>query len=294
MDEIVGIVGLGNMGSCFAGRLSSLGFKVFGHDKASKRIDGVITTDLKYLVENSSVILLSLPNSLIIESLLLGIDGILSYIAPSKTVIDLSSASPVSTNRIYESFKSKGAFYLDAAVSGGAAKAANGTITVMVGGDQIVFEKNHNILNHIGGVVHYMGKSGTGDAMKAINNFLTAAALAATGEAMIVGKKLGLNPSKMLEVLNQSSGESYATRYRFPKIVKGDYIEDSLSFNMLIKDIEIYRECAQNHKVPTLIGDFIASIFRLGVGIGKGDLVANHLPDVLGDLAGGVRLSDKQ
>ncbi len=292
MNQTIGVIGLGNMGSKMSAHLAGKEYEVLGFDPLVKGgIKGVKHVELPNLVEKAQVILLSLPNSKIIEKVMLADDGVLSLCQSGKTIIDMSSADPQSTRTIEEAAKKKGLAYLDAAVSGGTGKAANGTLTIMVGGEREVFEKNRSVLEQLGTSIYYMGPSGSGDAMKAINNFLTATTLAATGEAMIVAKRAGLDLRQVLEVLNQSSGRSYATEYRFPKIIQGDYIEGGLSCNLMIKDVDVFRGCAQSLHVPALLGDFVASVFRLAVGAGKGDLVSNKIVDVLGDLGGGVRLS---
>ncbi len=292
MKRVIGMIGLGNMGLRIAEHLVTTGNQVLGFDTAPKEGEGIVNVELETLVERSDYILMSLPNSRIIEDVIFGEKGVLKYIKEPKTIIDLSSASPRSSQKISAELRERGISYLDAPVSGGTGKAANGTLTIMAGGEKGAFDNSLDVLNQIGTSVHYMGDSGTGDAMKAINNFLTAITLAATGEAMIVAKQAGLNLEQVLEILNSSSGASYATSYRFPKIIKGDYIEGGLSNNLMIKDVEIYKECAQQLNIPVLIGDSTASIFRLAVGAGKGGQVSNRIVDVLGDLCGGVRLAD--
>jgi 3-hydroxyisobutyrate dehydrogenase-like beta-hydroxyacid dehydrogenase len=292
MSKTIGLIGLGNMGSSFAANMVAREYEVIGHDKVAKQCLGVTITDLKTLIGKCKTILMSLPDSKVIEPLILSEKGAIKYLTAGQTIIDLSSASMGSTRRIHAALKAKGVFYLDAAVSGGAGKAADGTISIMVGGDKDVFERNRALLAEMGSNIYYMGESGAGDAMKGLNNYLTAITLSATGEAMILAKKLGLDLEQVLNVLNHSSGESYASKHRFPRIIKGDYIETGVSIKLMVKDVEIYRECAQECDVPTPTGDFTASIYRLAFGLGKGHLVNNRIVEILGDLAGGIRLHD--
>lgn len=295
MEKIIGMIGLGNMGHAMVENLAARGFRCIGADAIAKQSDDVVeVVEIPALVECADVILMSLPNSKIIESVVFGENGLLGIVPAGKTVIDMSSADPASTRKIHAALKERNVGYLDAAVSGGKGKAANGTLAIMVGGDKDVYEANCWLLHEMGAQVTYMGLSGSGDAMKAVNNFLTGVTLAATSEAMIVAKKMGLDLEQVLDVLNKSSGESYATSYRFPKIIKGDYIEGGLSSKLMIKDLEVFRSCAQSVDASVIMGDVTTSVFRLANGVGKGDLVSNRIVDVLGDLSGGVRLCENK
>lgn len=293
MSKKVGMIGLGNMGYSMITNLGKRGFETLGFDTVQKEsCEFVKVVNLETLCSESDVILLSLPNSKIIEKVVLGNSGIIGMVASGKAVIDLSSADPVSTKHIYGVLKEKGIGYLDAAVSGGKGKAANGTLAIMVGGDRDVYENHRWVLENLGSQVFYMGESGLGDAMKAVNNYLNAVTLAATSEAMIVAKKMGLDLEQALDVINRSSGRSYATEERFPRMIKGDYMDGGLSFYLMIKDLEIFRACAQSQDVPLIMGDITTTMYRMGVGTGIGNLVQTHIVDIIGDLCGGIRLYD--
>ncbi len=292
MSGRVGFIGLGNMGGRMASRLAQAGYQVKGYDVRPGLAEswGVIPAASIADACQAEVVLLSLPDSRVIEQVVLGADGILAAAAAGSTVVDLSTADPASTRRLQAKLAEVGVDYLDAGVSGGPAGAAAGTLTVMVGGSEAGFNRVRPLLEVIGKRLFYMGGPGNGHAAKAVNNFLNGLTLAATAEAMLVGVQAGLDPAQLLEVLNASSGRSYATEFRFPRIIRGDYIEGGLSNRLMAKDLDVYISLARELEVPTILGNTCRTVFALAIAAGYGDRVSNTVVDALGDLIGGVRL----
>jgi 3-hydroxyisobutyrate dehydrogenase-like beta-hydroxyacid dehydrogenase len=137
-----------------------------------------------------------------------------------------------------------------------------------------------------------MGGPSTGHVAKVLNNVLNGLALSATSEVMIAAKKSGLDLERLLEVLNSSSGVKFATLNRFPSIVRGDYLEGGLTGKLMAKDVRLYLEHVASVGVPTFSGPGCLAAFELSNALGYGDAISNRVVDGLGDLAGGVRLSD--
>lgn len=292
MSDTVGFIGLGNMGGRIANRLSQVGYDVKGFDIRPGLAEAWGLGPAASIAEacKANVVLLSLPDSRIIERVALEGGGIVDSASPGSTVVDLSTADPASSRRLHAMFAERGVDFLDAGVSGGTSGAAAGTLTIMVGGSEVAFARVRPVLETVGQRLYYMGGSGNGHATKAVNNFLNGITLAATAEAMIVGVKAGLDPAQLLEVLNSSSGRSYATEFRFPRIIKGDYIEGGLSNRLMAKDLDVYTALAREVDVPTILGSICRTIFSIAIGGGYGDKVSNTVVDALGDLVGGVRV----
>jgi 3-hydroxyisobutyrate dehydrogenase len=141
--------------------------------------------------------------------------------------------------------------------------------------------------------VHHMGASGSGHVAKLINNFLNAISLAATAEAMVAGRKAGLDLRQLLEVINASSGVNFATLNRFPRIVEGDYLEGGLTSDLMAKDVMLYLDLARELGVTSLNGPPCLAAFHLAAALGYGDQISNRVVDALGDIAGGVRVHDQ-
>jgi 3-hydroxyisobutyrate dehydrogenase len=181
--------------------------------------------------------------------------------------------------------------YFDAGISGGAAAAAAGTLTLMVGGDASRVDAIRWLFEPFSSKVIYMGASGAGHTTKLLNNLLNAVSLSATAEVMVAGKKAGLDLHLLLDVLNSSSGVNYATLNRFPKIVDGDYLEGGLTGKLMTKDVLLYIDRARELGVASFSAVGPLSAFGLATALGYGDQISNRVVDAIGDLSGGVRLN---
>jgi 3-hydroxyisobutyrate dehydrogenase-like beta-hydroxyacid dehydrogenase len=139
-----------------------------------------------------------------------------------------------------------------------------------------------------------MGGSGAGHVTKVLNNFLNGVTLAATAEVMVAGKKARLDLAQLLEVINTSTGVSFASLNRFPHIINGDYLEGGLTGRLMAKDVQLYLSLAGNLDVTTLVGPGTLTAFQVSNALGYADLISNRIVDALGDLAGGIRVTDKE
>jgi 3-hydroxyisobutyrate dehydrogenase len=291
----IGFVGLGNMGGRMTRRLIDAGHPVLGFDPVPGRAAVAGATPAASVAEiagSSDCILLSLPDSTVIESVVLGDGGLLDAGRPGQVIADLSTAAPSSTIRLHAALAVRGIDYLDAGISGGAAAAEKGTLTIMVGGSAAALDAIAWVLEPIAGRVVHMGGSGAGHLTKVLNNFLNAVSLAATAEVMLAAKKAGLDLEQVLEVINSSSGVNFATLNRFPHIIQGDYLEGGLSSALMTKDIALYVDCLHELGVPGLAASGPLAAFGLANSLGYRDQISNKVVDALGDVAGGVRLHD--
>jgi len=137
-----------------------------------------------------------------------------------------------------------------------------------------------------------MGRSGAGHVTNILNNFLNGVTLAATAEVMVAGRKAGLNLAQLLEVINTSSGVSYASLNRFPHIIAGDYLEGGLTGRLMAKDVRLYLDLARDLGLPTLVGPGTLTAFEVSNALGYADAISNRVVDAFGDLSGGVRVSE--
>jgi 3-hydroxyisobutyrate dehydrogenase len=289
----VGVVGLGNMGGRIARRLVDGGEAVVGFDLDAARAAAVGARPAGSLAElagAADVVLLSLPDSPAIEAVVGELEADLRN---GHVVVDLSTAAPGSTVAIHERLAARGIAYVDAGISGGAAAAEAGTLTIMAGGEAEALDAVRPLLAHFSSAVHHMGASGSGHVAKLINNFLNAISLAATAEAMVAGRKAGLDLRQLLEVINASSGVNFATLNRFPRIVEGDYLEGGLTSDLMAKDVMLYLDLARELGVTSLNGPPVLAAFHLAAALGYGDQISNRVVDALGDIAGGVRVHDQ-
>ncbi|BCB89427.1 2-hydroxymethylglutarate dehydrogenase [Phytohabitans suffuscus] len=286
----MGFVGLGNMGGRMTRRLVDAGTPVLGYDTDPERAPAAGATaagSVRALTEASDVVLLSLPDSSVVERVVAGIE---ESARPGQIVVDLSTAAPASTVRIHAELASLGVEYLDAGISGGAAAAEKGTLTIMVGGSPAALATVEPLFAAFASMVIHMGQPGAGHTTKVLNNFLNAVSLAASAEVMVAAKRAGLDLAQVLDVLNASSGVNFATLNRFPHIIKGDYLEGGLTSSLMTKDVTLYVDCAAQLGVPSLSAAGPLAAFGLANNLGYADQISNKVVDAIGDVAGGTRL----
>ena len=291
----VGFVGLGNMGGRITRRIVAGGYPVLGFDVDPARAaeaGASAASSPAAVAEGADTVLLSLPDSPVVEAVILGDDGILGGARPGQVVVDLSTSSPSSTVELYRRLGELGVEFVDAGISGGAAAAEQGTLTIMAGGSEDALDRVRPILDTFSGRIFHMGASGAGHTAKLLNNFLNGVSLAATAEVMVAARKAGLELHTFLDVLNNSSGVNFATLNRFPRIVDGDYLEGGLTGNLMLKDVRLYADLVRELDVRTLTSAGCIDAFELAAEFGYGEQISNRIVDAIGDASGGVRLQE--
>jgi 3-hydroxyisobutyrate dehydrogenase len=291
----IGFIGLGNMGGRMTACIVRAGKDLLGFDAKTDNIAAVGATPASSaaaVMEGADVVLLSLPDSKVVEAVVFGDDGLIAHSRSGQIVVDLSTSAPASTRRIHGLFAEKGVEYLDAGISGGAAAADKGELTLMVGGSEKALDSARGVLDYFAKNIFYVGDSGAGHTTKLLNNFLNAVALSATSEVMVAAKKAGLNLATVLDVLNNSSGVNFATINRFPKIITGDYLKGGLTNTLMLKDVTLYADLLAELGVASLNASGPIASFGLARGLGYADEISNTVVDAIGDISGGVRLFD--
>jgi 3-hydroxyisobutyrate dehydrogenase len=291
----VGFIGLGNMGGRMARRLVAAGYDVLGHDMRPENVTACGATPAESVVEvarRCDVVLLSLPESKVVEAVVLGERGVLAGAREGQVVVDLSTSAPASTTHLHEQLAQRGATLLDAGISGGAAAAEKGALTLMVGGDTTTLDRVRPLLAAFSVNVFHCGPVGAGHTAKLLNNFLNAIALSATAEVMVAGRKAGLDLQVLLDVLNTSSGVNFATQNRFPKIIQGDYLKGGLTNALMMKDVLAYVDLVTSLGVASPNSAAPLASFGLALQLGYAQDISNTVVDAIGDLSGRVRVHD--
>ena len=241
----IGFVGLGNMGWPMAHLLdphysltvldarADVAESFAGEHRASA------TTDPAALAAASDAVITMLPNGDIVREVTLGDGGLAAGLAPGSVLLDMSSSAPLGTRQLAEDLEPQGVALVDAPVSGGVAGARGGSLAIMVGGDPDEIARCRPVLEHLGRVIYEMGGSGTGHAMKALNNYCSAAALSSACEALIVGDRMGLEPATMVDVLNASSGRSAATQGKIAEEILSRDFSAGFTISLMAKDVGI-------------------------------------------------------
>jgi len=276
MFELVGFIGVGMMGTPMVRRLVEAGYSVIAYDinpQAMRRVEEMgaeTSTSAKEVAERCNPIITILPNSDDVEEVVLGPDGIIEGGSEGTVLIDMTTAYPLNTKKIAEEMAKRGMRLLDAPVSGGVVGAEKGTLSIMVGGDPELVEICRPLLQVMGKNIFHMGEVGSGHTMKAVNNFLSGCTMAATSEALALATKAGLDPKKVVDVLQVSSGRSYATDFKFPRYVFPRTFDDGFRLELLYKDLGILTRLGRDLGAPMFIANVIQQIVGLAVSKGYG------------------------
>jgi len=250
-NRTVAFIGLGMMGSPMAARLAAAGYEVRGHDLSADALGalsskgGTACAAPREAAERASVLIAMLPNGRIVRDALLGTDGAAMALSPGALVIDMSSSGPFDTRSLGEELTALGLRLIDAPVSGGVKRAIDGTLAIMAGGDAADIERARPILEALGKSIFVTGPLGSGHAMKALNNFVSAAGLAAASEALIVGKAFGLAPETIVDILNVSTGRNNSTETKMKPFILSETFASGFSMALMAKDIRTAADLAQ-------------------------------------------------
>ncbi len=274
MGPTLGFVGLGNIGAPICQCLLNSGYDVTVYDvdpDAMARFDGGparLACSLAGLASSVDAVILSLPNSAVVEGVVFGDGGLSEGLSEGKVLIDTSSSKPSSTRRLSARLGDMGVQLLDAPVSGGVARAKEGKLAVMVGGEKEAFERYRGLLSAFGSQVFYVGESGAGHLTKAINNLISATTLASAAEAVLLGVRAGLDPAKIIEVVNASSGRSNSTETKFPRHILNGAFDDGFAVGLMNKDVKIALETAAELDQPMLIGASVGQVWQAAMAQG--------------------------
>lgn len=248
--ESVAMLGLGKMGMPMAKRLADQGFVVEGFDTDSSRRDalpgGITWYDISEFPNRSPILITMLPTSAAFRSALLDRRGVAANLPEKAIVIDMGSSDATETVRLGAELRQRSITLIDAPVSGGVAGAAEGRLTIMVGGDdEESIARVHPVLSALG-TPHRVGPLGSGHALKSLNNFLAATIIAATGEALEIGKRFDIDEHLLLSVINASTGRSFASQTLFPEHVLSRKFGLGFSIGHMAKDVGLADKLARH------------------------------------------------
>lgn len=270
----VGFIGLGKMGDPMARRLVNAGFSVHVFDSDRSRIDRFLSTNkaeasgsLEDLTRQCEAVITMLPNGNVVREVVLGKTGVggsalLPGLARGSILVDMSSSSPVGTRELGRQLSERGIPMVDAPVSGGVRKAEDGTLAIMAGGDPAVIERCRGMLSAMGRQIFLTGPLGSGHAMKALNNYVSAAGLLAASEALMAGKRFGLDPGVIISILNASSGRNNSTENKFNQFILSRTFASGFSLGLMAKDIRIAMEVADATGTHTPLGIRCMEVWR--------------------------------
>jgi len=264
-DKLTGFVGVGNMGNPMATRLIEAGKPVLAYDANAQAIQALAgrgaqaAASLQALGDSAGTVLLSLPT----PDIVLAVARNLATGKAVKQVIDFSTIGPAAATEVARILGDSGIVYVDAPVSGGVPGAVAGTLALMVSCPKSVFDGLLPLLQIFGKPFHVGEQSGQAQIMKLANNLLSAAAIAISSEAMVMGVKGGLDPRVMLEVINAGSGRNSATQDKFPRAILPGTFDYGFGTGLAYKDVRLCVDEAEKLGVPMVLGAAVREILAI-------------------------------
>ncbi|MBV9826311.1 MAG: NAD(P)-dependent oxidoreductase [Alphaproteobacteria bacterium] len=272
----IAVIGLGSMGLGMATSLARAGYEVSGCDRAPEalaaaRAAGIITaTDPAEAAHDADAVLSVVVNAAQTETVLFGGAGAVPALRDGGIAISCATMAPSEARRFAAAAAERGALYLDAPMSGGSVRAAEGALTFLVSGPTVTYEAARPFLEAMAQTVYHLGEDiGTGAAFKMVNQLLAGVHIAAACEALTFATKLGLDLAQVYEVISNAAGSSWMFQNRGPHVVEGDYTPRS-AVEIFVKDLGIVEDIARAERFPTPLAGAALQLFLMTASAGMG------------------------
>lgn len=270
----VGFIGIGAMGRWMVKNLINEEIDLVIYDVNAEALEEFkneevkLATSISEVGAHSDVVILMLPNSKIVRNVVFDNEGLKESMKEDSIIIDMSSSYALETKKMKALLSDWSIRLIDAPVSGGVPKAKSGELTIMVGGAEEDFKEVSYIFNILGTQISLIGDIGSGHALKAINNYLSAASMYATAEALMLAKRLGISPEIAIEAINTSTGKSHSSQFKYPTYVLPRDFTSNFSLDLQLKDIVMAKNLATDVHLPMLLGSPLIEIFESAVSMG--------------------------
>lgn len=296
----VGFIGLGAMGLPMAKRVVGAGHDTFTtfHVRRAPADDlaglgARVLATAADVARAADVVITMLPADRELKETVFGEQGVLQGLSRGKVLIDMTTATSLSMQEVAQAVAGAGAEVLDAPVSGGTPAAAQGTLTIMVGGDAALLERCRPLLETMGRQIVHVGPVGQGKVVKMVNQMMAAAHLLMIGEAFALGVRCGADPKTLYDVIKTSSGYSKMMDLRLPGFLLDGSFQPGFRLDLMKKDVNLAVDSGRALNVPLLLTSVVGQLFAAASAAGKSDADFSAAAQYVADLAG-VRLSEKQ
>jgi len=272
----IGFIGLGTMGRPMVRNLLKAGHRVTIYGRRRFVVDELVAEGAQSkdsparVAEASTITITMLPDSPDVEQVVTGHNGVLEGADSGDIVVDMSTIAPFVAQKIARVAAEKGVDFLDAPVSGGESGAIAGTLSIMVGGSEPAFTRCEPIFRVLGKNITYMGESGSGQMAKLCNQVICALNIGAVCEGLALGAKVGLNMSKLLNVVSGGAASSWMLSNLAPKMLSRDF-EPGFKIDLQQKDLRLALATAEQVKLPLPGTGLIHQLFRIAQAAGLGD-----------------------
>lgn len=276
MKEKIGFVGLGQMGKWMALNIMKAGFPLTVYDIRKEAMQALIdqgaegADDPSDLAGRVQWVFLSVPDTEVVEEVIFGPGGLSEGASPGLVIVDFSTISYLPTLEIDRRLREQGVIFADAPVSGMEARAREGTLTVMFGGDKKIFDLVHAALDAISNKIIYMGKTGSGQLTKLINQLLFNISAAAVAEILPMAVRLGLDPERVTEVVTTGTGRSFAVEF-FAPLALDNIFDRGYPLKSAYKDMVSAAEICAREKIPLPLMHAATTTYQMALAEGYGD-----------------------
>lgn len=290
MQKKIGFIGLGIMGQHMATHLIDAGYTLAVYDVNPERIAALTVKGANAaahcadVAKGADVIISMVPDSPDVEKVALGENGIIESARKGQIYIDMSTIAPDTAIKVAKALSEKGVRCLDAPVSGGETGAKNAALSIMVGGDQDLYDEMLPIFEKMGKTITLCGTNGAGQTVKACNQIQVAMNFIGMAEAFVLGAKAGVDPAIILKVLSGGYAQNRVMDVRGPKVIKGEF-EPGFKSKFHYKDLNIIMETARNLGVPLPATAVAHELFTAMIASGRGDLDHSAVINIIEDLA---------
>ena len=296
MPENIGFIGLGVMGKPMAKHLIAAGHRLVVHNRSRGAVDDLVAAGAAAAASpaeaarHSTIVITMLPDTADVEAVMTGTGGVLAGLQPGAVVIDMSSISPVATERLASMVAAKGGAMLDAPVSGGEIGAINAQLSIMVGGDEAAFARVRPVLEKMGNPekVIYIGRSGAGQICKICNQVAIGGALAGVSEAFALAKKAGVDAARVRQALLGGFAASRVLEVHGERMLVDNY-KPGFRARLYQKDLRIAHETAAANSVAMPATAIVSQMINALVAAGGADLDYAAMGTVLFALSGSKR-----
>jgi 2-hydroxy-3-oxopropionate reductase len=288
--KTIGFIGLGIMGKPMAQNLIKAGYPLVVYDIVQEKVDQVVASgataaaNCQAVASQSDVIIVMVPDSPQVEEVMLGPNNVLDGLKPGAVVIDMSSISPLVDMAIEKKVRAKQAYMLDAPVSGGEPGAIAGTLAIMVGGDETIFNENKALLEIMGRSVVLVGPIGAGQFTKLANQILVGIHLQAMSEALVFAQKAGLDVQKVYDAIRGGLAGSHVLDAKVPLVLKRNY-KPGFRIKLHIKDLKNALITGRELGIPLPATALTQTFFEACDAAGRGDFDHGGLITVTEELA---------
>lgn len=290
-EKTVGFIGLGIMGEPMAANLLDAGYDVIGHNRSQEAVErhvergGERAESPREVTERADVVITCLPDSPVVENIVRDDDGVLAGIQEGTTVVDMSTISPTVTEELADEISERGADMLDAPISGGEEGAIEGTLSIMVGGDEDVLAEQMDILEVMGETVTHCGPNGAGQTTKACNQIVVAAQMVGVSEALVFAKRAGADLEAVVDAISGGAAGCWTLDNRAPGMIRGDF-DPGFFASYQYKDLRIATDAGEAFGSPMPQTAVAHELYKSMETTGRGRDDNSGVMQIIEDLAG--------